>query len=139
MTDFIAIINSTPGALIEIPQDKRYVQKNTEMIFDTKYYTKCCNQISLCNVMCNKCDKIVEKGKKYFVYIPVEQQIKKSLVDNFEEILNYINRSRSSETITDIDDGCVQKQMNDQYPDKKILSFTLNIDGGVISEKSTKS
>lgn len=141
LNEIIPILNNVPGASIEIPQDKRYVQKNTEMVFETKYYGKClkCKDLVLCDVECDKCGILIEKKKtNYFIYIPVGPQIKKSLVENFEEIRDYVNRPRNG-NITDIDDGKIQKELIAQNPDKTILSFTLNIDGGVISEKSSKS
>lgn len=76
LIDIIPILNSTPGASIEIPQDKRYIQKNTEIIFDTKFYSKCvtCNELSLCNAQCDNCGKIVEKAKSdYFAYIQIKK------------------------------------------------------------------
>lgn len=139
--DIIPILNNIPGASIEIPQDQRYIQKNTEMVFEIKFYVKCakCKELGLCDVQCAKCGNMLKKTETdYFIYIPIGPQIKKSLVDHFEEIIKYINRPRSG-NVTDIDEGKVQKELTAQNPDKKILSFTLNIDGGVISEKSSKS
>lgn len=141
VNSIIPILNSVPGASIEIPHDHEYVRKHTELIFETKFYAKCekCKELGLCGIACAECGEMLQKTEKeYFIYIPIGQQIKKSLIENFEEIKNYINRPRN-DNITDIDDGEVQRELIAQNPDKNILSFTLNIDGGVISEKSAKS
>lgn len=136
----IPLINSTPGAVIEIPNDKRYLKKMTERPFEPLYYAKCsfCGETNLCKEMCNNCQKVVPKKRNnFFVYFPIEPQIKRFLINNLEDICEYINRQRS-ELLTDIDDGLVLKTMmaNEQ---QKLLSFVLNIDGGNIVEKTKKS
>lgn len=141
VNDIIPILNSVPGASIEIPNDKRYMNKNTEFIYEIKFYAKCvkCKELGLCGAQCDKCGIVLKKTETdYFIYIPVGQQIKKTLVDNLMEIKQYINRPRNGK-ITDIDDGKVQKEIISKNPDKNVLSLTLNIDGGVISEKTSKS
>lgn len=137
----IPILNSTPGATVEIPNSKRFLKANTEKLFEQKYYAKCvfCNELNLCGGPCNKCSRIVSKNRNnYFVYLPIEPQIKKSLIQHFDEINEYLDRP-NREFFTDIDDGEVQKSVTQRHPMQKILSFTLNIDGGKIAEKSTKS
>lgn len=56
VNDIIPIINNVPGASIEIPQNQRYIQKNTEMIFEIKFYAKCakCQELGICDVQCAK-------------------------------------------------------------------------------------
>lgn len=43
-----------------------------------------------------------------------------------------------NETLTDIDDGAVEKSVHKKHSQQKVLTFTLNIDGGVITEKTAK-
>lgn len=141
VNSIIPIINNVPGASIEIPQNNAYVQKNIDMIYKTELYVKCvkCKEFGLCGVQCGECGEMLKKTEKdYFVYIPIRPQIKKTLIEHFEEIRKYIHRPRS-EKLTDIDDGQVQKELIAQNPDKEILSFTLNIDGGVVCDRSSKS
>lgn len=136
----IPILNSTPGASIEIPYDKRYLKSNTEKLFEPVYYAKCpsCFELNVCNERCNKCNKIVNKNRNnFFVYLPIEPQLKKSLIDNFSDICEHLKRPRS-QFFTDIDDGLVQRTIvvNEQ---QMLLSFLLNIDGGNLAEKTKKS
>lgn len=142
--ELIPIINSSPGVSIEIPTDRRIFKQQVNKCFEPKFYTNCstCNELNECPGLCVKCKKKVEKKRdEFFAYIPIEYQIKKSLMDNFDEICEYLMRVEIGE-LTDIDDGEIQKKAKENYAnsdEKKILSLTLNTDGGQIANNSTRS
>lgn len=86
-----------------------------------------------------KCKHIVEKkSDNFFVYLPVEEQIKKTLIEHFETIIEFLNRPQSDD-FADAGDGNVQKALTVQYGKDKVLSLTLNIEGGKIVDKSPHS
>lgn len=141
MSKIVPMINNTPGACVSIPKSSQYLKRSIEQLFEPKFYAKCptCKEINVCPGNCNSCGEFIEKKRNdYFVYFPIEPQIKKHLIENFEEICAYMNRQRN-EMLPDIDDGEVEKNVHKEYLPQEVLTFTLNIDGGVITEKTSKS
>lgn len=137
----IDIINDVPGSAIEIPNSPSYIKRNVSKLFDAVYFVNCakCGELSECPGTCAKCKEIVQKNEKaMFAYIPIEQQIKKALHDNFEEISIQINQPQS-QSYRDACDGNIQRNLSNLFPRQKILSLTLNIDGGRVAEQSTSS
>lgn len=137
----IPVINETTDGSIGVPEDKRFFQNNIKKSFEAKIYVKCakCNEISEVG-KCGKCGVDNKKGKdNFFIYLPIEQQIKKSLIEHFDVIDEYSNRQHNAKVYTDCDDSEIQKRIIDKNPNKKVLSLTLNIDGGLIADKSTHS
>lgn len=141
MKKIIPVLNDVPGASITIPKHKRFFENSTEKLFEPKFYTKCssCNELNECPGQCKKCKRIIQKKENdYFIYLPIEPQMKMHLINHFKDICDYLDRSRNNE-LTDIDDGEVIKAICEQHQQKKVLPLTLNIDGGVIAEKTTRS
>lgn len=81
---------------------------------------------------------VKEKADIFFVYLPIEDQIKQTLIENFDTIVEFLNRSKT-DAFTDADDGNVQKELIAKYGQGKVLSLTLNYDGGKIVDKSPRS
>lgn len=139
ITNIIPIINDVPGSSITIPNNKRFIASRTEKLLEPQFYVECftCKEVKLFPGQC--CKKDLKKEQyEYFAYLPVETQIKSCLINHFEEIIEYVHRERS-DALTDIDDGQVQKEICENHPEQIVLSFTLNIDGGVLAQKSTRS
>lgn len=141
MQNFISILNNTPGASIEIPKNKSVFKSHFERKFEPQFYTECpsCKNVVECPGACIKCHVTVQKTRdNFFAYLPIEPQIMKSLSENLEQICEYLDRPRCG-TYSDGDCAEVWKTVAKKYSNRKILSYTLNIDGGVIAEKSSRS
>lgn len=137
----IPIINETSDPSIYIPSGRVYLKNNVKKSIESVLYAKCskCKEIGEIGI-CIKCNATIEK-KSHFIYFPVEMQIKKSLIENFDSIVKYLHRQRSdkSKELTDTDDADIQKKAVNKFPDYKVLTFTVNIDGGQVTKKGTQS
>lgn len=134
ISKMIPILNDTPGSSIEIPIEKKTREKFTHKVIDERYYANCgkCGELNECPSQCISCHQHVDKRTdNYFIYLPIEIQIRQTLIENFNEITSFLSQSS--------DNGDVHKSLIDQYPGYEILSLTLNIDGGKIIERSSKS
>lgn len=132
----VPIINGIPDSPINISSDSRSLKNNINKSFDYKFYAKCskCNEIGEIGA-CKKCATIIRKTRNnFFIYIPIEIQIKKYLVEHFEVIIKYLDRKRS-DVLSDVDDSKIQKNVIEKFSNEKVLSLTLNIDGGLVTEK----
>lgn len=89
----IPIINETSDASIDIPSGRKYLKNNVKKSIEPQFYAKCskCNEIGEIGI-CTKCSAIIEK-KSYLIYFPVEMQIKKGLIENFDSVIEYLERS----------------------------------------------
>lgn len=129
--NIVKLINEIPGSPINLPTSVNFLKKSATMRFKREYYLFCdgCNELCDKKNYCVECKIITKKTKSNFlVYIPLEQQIKNTLDQHFDEIINYINRIRCDE-ITDIDDGKLLKHLRQKHPNSIVLGFTLNTDG----------
>lgn len=142
MQNVIDVMNDLPGAAIEIPTSSKYIKRNVLKLFDSIFFVNCtkCGELNECPGNCSNCKEPITKNEKHgmFAYIPVEQQIKKALSDHFEDICDQLDRP-NSQNYSDACDGTIQKELSNLFPHRKILSLTLNIDGGQVAEKSTFS
>lgn len=141
MKKIIPIINDTSDVSIEIPSSRSYIKNNIKKSIEPVFFAKCtkCKEIAEIGI-CIKCNATIEK-KSYFIYFPVEMQIKKSLIENFDSIVKYSNRQRSDNSmeLTDTDDAEIQKKAANKFSDYDVLTFTVNIDGGQLTKKGTNS
>lgn len=113
------IINDVPGSVILIPKRKQFLKDNIEAIFKPKYFAKCsiCDEMNECGSLCTKFKRVVEKKRNNFlIYLPVESQIKKSIIEHFDDIMNHLNRSQNDGIIADSDDGEIQEAVTTKYP-----------------------
>lgn len=140
------LINSTPGAKIKIPATKFKIKKLINPLYEPIFYVlcpKCKNHSPTVNttINCESCNIPLNRAKsKYFVYIPIEDQLKKSINDNFDGIISYSERfSNNGNTITDVQDCYQFKEAQKKHPHSMILSMTLNTDGAQLFNSSNKS
>lgn len=133
----IPIINQT--AKMCIPNGKKILKQNINHSFETVFYAKCsaCDEIGEVGI-CSNCKAIIKKGDNFFIYFPIGDQIKGSLIKHFDTIMEYGTRFRAAD-LTDIDDSEIQKAIAKEYPSHHILSLTMNIDGGQVIEKGGHS
>lgn len=136
----LPIIEEASNDSITISKSSRSFKANTKKSFDAKFYAECakCHEFGEIGP-CNKCKTLITKEREnFFIYLPIEPQIKKSLFESFDNILDYLDRQRTDK-FTDVYDGEIFKKAVAMYPNQRILSLTLNIDGGVVAEKSKRS
>lgn len=90
---------------------------------------------------CEKCGKTVKASdSNHFVYIPIEQQIVKSVNDHFDEIKTYrMCSDGNNNNITDMHDSILYKRIQDKYKNTKVLALAVNTDGAVVHKSSGKS
>lgn len=97
--------------------------KSTKVLADQKQGLKCVH-----------CDALLKTNEtNFFVILPVEQQIMKSVKNNWAEIceFNMTCNSEDSEDYRDVRDGSILKEILKQYEtsDVNVLSLCLNVDG----------
>lgn len=141
LDSIIPIINDSTSASIELPKIGKLFKSNVQKSFKSEFYVKCkkCCAYNIRDVPCSKCDTITEKKRNnFFIYIPIEPQIKKTLIEHFDSIRKHLNRELGS-SYTDTDQGNVQSAIIKKYTPQNILSLTLNIDGGNVASNSTHS
>lgn len=125
---------------IQIPTNTTALKKQTEMRFKREYLIYCRSCDELCkNGRCEQCNITTKKEKfNFIVTIPLEQQIKSCLDENFDDMMDYYNRQRNG-SISDYDDCTMFEKISDEHPDDLILSFTMNTDGAQISNSGKNS
>lgn len=143
---FTSIINSTPGAQYRIPMTKHKIKKFIDPLFATKYHMKCneCKHYTATEsseVECKWCETHLFRSKSdYFTYFPFLPQLKKSILKHFNDIITYKSRfDQNSDVITDVQDGMQFKIAQRNYPEKIVLSLTVNTDGAQVFKSTTKS
>lgn len=138
MTD---LMNSMPNASIKIPKNPmKYVATNID--FQILFNCESCDDIVVGENKCDQCNREFRKNSKqnnFIVYIPLEPQILRLLNKYFHEIMGYLNREHKKDTISDIDDGKLYKEICEKNPHVRILGFTLNTDGASIYKSSKGS
>lgn len=137
----VPLISSTPGASIDIPNGSRFFKSSVHKAFAFTVYVNCtkCNELVEYPQLCHKCNTAVKKGMdNYLIYIPIERQIEACLIEHFQKIREHLNR-KLGDDFMDVEDGAIQRKIIEQYPAHKILSLTLNTDGGRVAEKSNRS
>lgn len=137
---FLPIIGEASNGSIDIPKNSRTFKSNIKKSFEAKFYAKCtkCNEFGEIGI-CDKCKTpIMKKRDNFFIYLPIETQIKKALLENMDNIIDYLDRQRS-DRFTDVYDGEIFKKTIGKYSKQRILSLTLNIDGGLVADKSKQS
>lgn len=130
------LVNSTPGAKYQIPSTMYRIKKNFEPLLEAEYHIWCkkCKIYSpttSIHAECQSCSVTLNRVQsEYFVYMSFEKQLKKSIEDNFDQILSYRESLlQNSESIRDVHDGVQFKAAQKKYPNKVILSLSINTDG----------
>lgn len=136
--DVINLINNTPGAKIKIPKYKAALQNAAADM---------CQEKPMFFVFCKACDELVEENEKcacgvftqkkskknnFLVYFRLVPQIRRILKIHFGAIIEYLQRERTANCMSDIDDG--QLFLKSRVPTEKdeLLTLTMNFDGATI-------
>lgn len=140
------IVNSTPNASIRIPTTKYKLKKIIEPQLSFEYHVRCanCKKYSVTfksghQFKCDTCSATIgTSNSEFFIYIPLERQIRKMITDNFEEVCSY-PAYRDKSVIADVHD-CIQYQkVSQKYYGTKILSLTASTDGVALFNSSRQS
>lgn len=146
------IINEKEDNYPELPTGKKQILelfRENRDVFKIFYFLKCakCKKSTKIDSDCKEkakciyCDNILKKTEtNFFVIIPIEQQIRQSLKDNWSYI-NQFDTNGTTGTYSDAHDGKVLKSVLEQYKesDINILSLCLNIDGANKFKSNTVS
>lgn len=143
------IVNKTPNASIQIPSTiysiRKFVRPDLEYEFhiqcsECKIYSSSTSS-SICK--CISCEKkLTTVESKHFVYIPIKQQLLKSVDENFSRITSYeLDRNNNSKDgiIRDVYDSILHKQVQAKYQNTRVLSLAVNTDGATVHKCSSKS
>lgn len=140
-TNVVKMLNEMPGSQIKLPTDRNVLKKVAVLRYQQKNLVFCekCNELCNESGRCCACDLNTKKTKtNFFIYIPLEQQIRNTLDNHFDSILEHLDRQRG-ENISDIDDGVLHKRACEKHPNSIVLSFTLNTDGCQLHNSQKKS
>lgn len=140
------LINATPGAKFHVPTTMHRIKKFFCPILEATFHIwcaccKCYSPATSAIGECQSCSMKLKRAKtNYFVNLPFEAQFKKSIGDNFDEILSYRrNFLENSDTIRDVHDGIQFKHAQKMYPSSIVLPLTVNTDGARMFNSSNKS
>lgn len=140
----VKLMNDIPGTQIQIPQNKK---KNQKMAAQSTTI------VPIYFVICNKCSELTEDGGKcqcgaitkkesktdnFIVYFPLVPQICQILRKHFQVIMEYMNRQHCVDSISDVDDGKLFKNLSMKEP-SMLLTLTMNVDGANIFRSSHAS
>lgn len=118
-------------------------------LVDIFYFVKCskCQKYSKVenksSAKCSHCGNGVKFSEtNYFVNVPVEKQIVKSIKENWSAIQTFaIDREKDKSMISDVYGGEILKNISEKYRDSdvNILSLTINVDGANKFKSNSKS
>lgn len=89
----LPIIGEASNNSINISKSTRTFNANIKKSFEAKFYSTCtkCNEIGEIGE-CQKCKTIMKKERdNFFIYFPIEPQIKKTLLENIDNIIQYLD------------------------------------------------
>lgn len=142
----VKLINSTPGAQVQMPSTIYKIKKMVQPSLTTQFYIHCnsCDDYSMTTTKeaeCITCGQILKRANsKYFVHLPLKPQIMKSINDHFEEIVSYDEMFREpSDLVRDFQDCIQYKTAKTKYPGFILLPLAINTDGAQIFNSSKKS
>lgn len=143
LEDVVKLVNERPDDFKKLPTGKVQIMEmlkaNAKHVVDVFCIFKCsvcrcCTKVKKelgnSNWKCANCNSVQKPTEtNHFIYMPIENQIKKSIEDNWQHIINFnidINQS-----YTDVHDGSILRNVFDEYQDSpvNILSLCLNTDG----------
>lgn len=111
------MLNDIPNSVISIPNSKQFLKNSAEQLFKPKFYTKCpsCAELNECPSLCVKCNTFVQKKRdEFFMYLPIESQIRTSIIEHFDYMRKQLDHLRS-DTTTDAIDEEIQREMTKKY------------------------
>lgn len=146
----IKILNEVPGSKFRLPDTKYKIRQTVQPAFEYEVHYMCreCeiytrapskeqrkNQIN-----CKQCGSAVDrKSDEFFIYIPIEQQLRVSIEKNFDSIIQFKYAERNKNVISDIQDGHIHKNLDSKFPDSFNLSLLINTDGAQVFDSTNKS
>lgn len=145
MESVAKIVNSTPFSKIKVPDTKYLIKKSIQTNFKFNLHIKCnrcANYIESTNstAECELCSKTLKTlTSDYFVYIPIEQQLKQSVSKNMDLILEYHSTVKQEAEITDMHNCILFKNASKKYFDHIILPIVVNTDGAKVFQTGQKS
>lgn len=140
------LMNSTPGAEIQIPNTTYRLKKMVPLSFMPQFYIYCatCKSYSMTttsNVKCELCFKIMKRANsKYFTNLPLKPQLIKTIHKNFKSIIEYDQKfNENNDIIRDFQDGNIYRNAKTKYQNSIILPLVGNTDGARIFNSSNNS
>lgn len=141
LQDVLELLNFKLESVDKFPTSKKLIMnmfRNQYDLFDVFFIIECekCMHSSKVSSedssrICENCGlKIAVAESNFFVFIPLEQQIIKSVKENWSYITKFDTNSNGT-TYSDAHDGKILKDLLEAYSksDVNILSLTLNLDG----------
>lgn len=137
------IINATPQSSIQLPRTKYKIKNFFQPAFKSIIFVKCstCANFSPNNSECTICSTIVRSSNsQYFVYIPIEQQLKQTIEMHLNEIISYYSKVKNEPNgISDLHNTENFKRIQKKYGDLIVLPLIVNTDGVQVFKSTTKS
>lgn len=146
LTDLLALINNIFGSNI-LPQSKYLFRKAFPTTMKPKYHFYCqsCSLFieNLQCITCPNCDTHLNfdssKNNNFFISLPIVPQIKEILKTNIEHILPQSStQNRPPDFISDIFDGELYKNLNQNTDSHNLITLTINTDGVKIFKSAKK-
>lgn len=145
MESMASVINSTPNAAVNLPSTKHTIKKCMSPQFRQEFHIKCstCGNYttsSKSEAECISCNLVLKAIKsKYFITIPIGQQLKHFVQKHIEKILVYNSSVLRLAEITDLHNGEIYKQARKMHPNSIILPLIVNTDGVQVYKCSNNS
>lgn len=79
-----------------------------------------------------------QKKNNFIVYFPLIPQICQIICKHFQSIMEFLEREHCDDSITDVDDGNLYKNLIQREP-SMLLTLTMNVDGANIFKSSNSS
>lgn len=142
------IVNMTPNASIEVPTTTYKIKNLVESNLKFEFYIECtkCKDFSPTKTSksfteCSSCGQMLKtQGSNHFVYFPIEQQLIKSVNENFNLINPHqMSNDVNGSIIRDVYDAILHKNVFTKYTNVNILSLVVNTDGASVHKSATKS
>lgn len=142
------IVNRTPNASIQVPSTKHTMKKFVKPDLNYEFHIHCSKCKIYTSSISSKCNcvgcgkKLTTAESNHFVYIPLKQQLLKSINENFARITSYEfdrNNNSKSGVIRDVYDSILHQQAQAKYQNATILPLAINTDGAVVHKCSKKS
>lgn len=140
------VVNATPNASIQVPSTSYKMRKFIKSDIEYKFYVQCPNCNDYSSTTSSKCECITcgrtltTVESNHFVYIPLKQQLIKSIHENFARINSYrLERNKKKDIICDVYDSILYKQAEAKYQNATVLSLSFNTDGANVHKCSSKS
>lgn len=139
------IMNLMDDASIKIPESKYRIIKQIDPQFKIELHIYCANckkytPTTVPTVSCQTCTKQLKTAhSNYFVYIPIEQQLRKVIDEHWDEITSYPNSPNDKNVMKDIYDSIIYKKVKAKYESCCVLSLVGSTDGAKVFENNSKS